>query len=272
MAHAVALFAVLGSGIGAAVVGVGPSTVVLAGPQALRLIREAPAALSSFPALNLAFEFKVSGNGQSATIHESAVSTPDGRTGTFTMELPNNGGRLSAKTVGGTLYARAPTGHFPATEGKHWLALKLTRGGEQGGLQAPTGSDALGYLRLLPGATGEVRDYGTEDIDGVQTRHYQVTINLLRVLGRIPPELRTGSVAALRAAGLTTVPYDVWLDGDNAARRVAAQFSLQGVDLAMQIDITGSDRAVHVDAPPNADTYTVTDISEFTRMALGGCC
>lgn len=271
--HATAVLAVLGSGIGAAVVGVGPSAVVLAGPQALRLIRAAPAALSSFPALDLAFEFKVSGNGQTATIHESALSTPDGMTGSFTIELPNDGGKMVAKSVDGTLYAPVPDGQFPATEGKHWLALKLTGGHRQpGGLGAPTGGDALAYLRLLPGATGEVRDYGTEEIDGVQTRHYQVTVDLLRAVRDIPPQLRTASVSTLRAAGLTTLPYDVWLDGDNAVRRVASQFSLRGVDLSMRIDISGSERVVHEQAPDVTDTYDVTDISEFTQLALGSCC
>ena len=272
-AHAVAVLAVLGSGIGAAVVGVGPSAVVLAGPQALRLIREAPAALSSFPALNVTFEVKVSGNGQSVTIHESAVSTPDGKTGSFTVDIPNGGGRLSVKSVDGTLYTPAPDGRFPATEGKHWLALKLTlEPGASGGLGATTGGDALGFLQLLPGATGDVRDYGTEEIDGVDTRHYQVTIDVLRALRQVPPELRTASMSTLRTAGLTTIPYDVWLDGDNAARRLASEYSIQGADFSMRIDIAGSDRAVHERAPARADTYAVSDITEFMQLAIGGCC
>lgn len=271
VAHGVAVLAVLGSGVGAAVVGTGASSVVLAGPQALRLIRSAPAALESFPSLSMQIEFTFSGNGQSLTSHESALTTRDGKTGTFSIQLPNDLGKLEARAVDGTVYAAAPADHYPATQGVHWVGLKVHER-DQSGLQTPTGGDALSYLRLLPGATGEVRDYGDEDINGVNTRHYQVAVDLVKAAAAVPPELRTGSVAELEQLGLHTIPYDVWLDADNAVRRIAFTIAAAGIEVTGRVDISGSNEPVHVAQPARADTFFVDDAQQFIQMALGGCC
>src|SRR6478752_5935389 len=102
VAHGAVTAAVFASGVGAAVAGAGGGSVTLAGPQVLRLIQNAPAALSSYPALNMSMKLTFRGNGKSFSVDEHGLLSPDGKSGRLDVELPNGAGSLSFLAVNNT--------------------------------------------------------------------------------------------------------------------------------------------------------------------------
>src|SRR5690242_13349644 len=123
--HGAVTVAVLASGVGAVVAGGGSGGVTLAGPQVLRLIQHAPAALSSYPAVNMSFKISMSGQGQHFSSTTHGLISPDGKEGTFATGLPNGMGTLTFEAINKTMYVHASP-RAAASLGKHWVALTLT--------------------------------------------------------------------------------------------------------------------------------------------------
>lgn len=263
--HGAASLAVLASGVGAAITGGAGGGVTLAGPQVLRLIQNSSAALSAYPAVKMTMTMSFSGNGRHVSLTEQGVMARDGKSGEFGMQLPNGLGPLSFIAVGNTLYAHASP-HARATFGKRWVGLRVTPGAAP--TQTPTGSDALGYLRLMPGATGEVKVLGHQTIGGVRTTHYRVTIDLLKAEQSMPPQLQQASAEQLQQAGISTLPMDVWLDDAHRARQVELDMNVQGVHMKARIGVTGANTAVNVVAPPDSDVYFVTTPTDLFDDAI----
>lgn len=266
--HGAVTVAVLASGVGAVVAGGGSGGVTLAGPQVLRLIQHAPAALSSYPAVNMSFKISMSGQGQHFSSTTRGLISPDGKQGTFATGLPNGLGTLTFEAINKTMYVHA-TPRAAASLGKHWVGLTLTNLPTGWAPNQPSvGTDGLGFLHLMPGATGDVRDLGAARIDGVKTTHYRVTIDMQKAAAAESPELRTGSVSELQAAGITTEPVDVWLDHEGAPRQMSFTFDVQSVHAEFQLRLSGSTRPLSLTAPPASDVLFVTSATELFQDAL----
>jgi hypothetical protein len=269
--HAAACAAVLASSVAAAVLGGGATAVTLAGPQALRLIQQSAESLSSYPSLAMSVTVNVSISSRHQSLHEQIRSTPDGSRGMVTIELPQ-GGHSTILVVNRTLYAPAPAGRFPATAGKHWIGLSLTRATVAGSGAASGGKDGLGLLRLTSGAEGKVEIVGHEVVDGVPTTHYKVQLDLRRAIARTPPELRTTTSGQLAALGVTTMPVEVWLDPDHRIRQMTFRLDVRDVAVSARVRVRGASTPVSVPTPSPADTYLVNDISQFRSLTQPGCC
>jgi len=265
--HGAVTAAVFASGVGAAIAGGGAGGVTLAGPQVLRLIQNAPAALSSYPSMKMTMKFTFSGGGQSRSFQETADISPDGKSGSFSLPLPNGGGTLSAVAVNHTLYMHASQ-QTVASYGKHWVGLSLTNGSQATPSQAPTGDDALSYLHLMPGATGDVQTLGHQTIDQVRTTHYRVTIDLAKAEQSMPPQLQQSSAAQLAQLGISTMPVDVWLDAQNKLRQEKVSMDVQHQHFDMLLRLSGSSTPINVTAPPASDVHFVATATELIHEAI----
>src|SRR4051812_34120388 len=265
--HGAVTVAVFASGVGAVVAGSGASGVTLAGPQVLRLIQNAPAALSSYPSVKMTIKFDIGVNGRRQSVNETAHISSDGESGTFDVHLPNGEGTVSGLGVNKTVYMRASQ-QSVGTFGKHWIGLSITTGGQTTPAQTPTGNDALGFLHLMPGATGEVQQIGHDKIDGVRTTHYRVTIDVAKAEQHMPDQFQRGSAGQLSQLGISTLPLDVWLDADNKLRQDKLSFDVQQMHFAMQMRFSGSSSPVRVTAPPASDVHFIATAAELFQDAL----
>lgn len=265
--HGAVCLAVLGSGIGAAVAGSGASGVTLADPQVLRLIQNAPAALDSYAAISLSGTFTISVNSHTVTESLSADASRDGRTGTFTV-TPSVGPRIHIDIVDRRVYAVAPPS-VAATTGRQWLSCQPV---VPASVQPTATKDALAFLRLMPGASGPVHQVGHGRVDGVPATHYRVDIDVVRAAQQEQAD-GTASVTAqqvqqLQAAGITTIPFDVWLDAQHAVRRFS--FAVRSSAFTMHVDfrVHGSNEVPQVTAPPAAAVAFVAPCQTlFTQLA-----
>jgi hypothetical protein len=179
---------------------------------------------------------------------------------------------------GVVFYMKFPalTSLLPGT--KEWIKFDLATLGEAEGfdlaqLQQLNQGDPTAILEYLR-ATGDVEEVGAEEVDGVETTHYQATVDLDRAVQQAPADVRDQVQAQIdqikASSGLTELPIDVWIDGDGLPRKLAYDMTIEaeGQEVHTVLEMVFTDYGVEVDVtPPPADQ--VTDFAELTA-SLGG--
>lgn len=158
---------------------------------------------------------------------------------------------------------------------KPWLKLDTRELGRKAGLDLGQlsqlnqndPSQALQYLRA---ASGDVEEIGREEVRGVETTHYGMTIDLRKVIELAMTEeqepLRAAIDQLIEESGLETVPTEVWIDDDGLARRMRLTYSGmqvapgQQADMTMTMDLYDFGVEVDVEPPPEDE---VTDIQKL---------
>jgi hypothetical protein len=173
---------------------------------------------------------------------------------------------------GGMTILMTPDAYYlriPALEGqlgKPWVKLSLAAIAEQSGVdlsqltrQAQQGNP-MAYLELLQ-SRGDLEVMGEETVSGIQTTHYQGSIDYTASLDQLSPELRAQLEQQLAQTGMETAKVDVWVDADGMVRQLAqeSESPIGPMSVTMRIEEYG----VPVDVTPPADEDTV-DIRELT--------
>ena len=197
------------------------------------------------------------------------------------------GGEVELRvTDGPVLYVRAPMLASYLHVTTPWLKLDPSEvpnaGDGTGALGSMAGvADPSALLGMLQSSIS-AETIGVEPIDGADTTHYQVTVDVAGALSsfanaiadqeRKQVETTLPAVEAkLKAAGLERIPFDVWVDGDGFVKRMRASVDLsalepQGPAPAVSITMTLSDVGQPVDVrPPPAGQ--VTDLSDLMAAA-----
>jgi hypothetical protein len=209
------------------------------------------------------------------------------RRGRMTMDMSRLSGAAGGVDLGEieivmdglVMYMRMPFLQQLRPGIKPWIRFDLEKIGKQQGfdLQQLTQlgdqsnpAQALVYLRA---ASDDVEEVGAEEVRGVETTHYRMTVDLDKVAARAPAEQREAVRTQIRAlkqrANVEKVPVEVWVDDDGLVRREVLRYEdmrfAPGQTGDMTIRMELYDFGVTVDAePPPGDQ--VTDLGEL----LGG--
>ena len=178
--------------------------------------------------------------------------------GSLHLSLTASGRNITMDEVlkGWTIYMKSPLFSSQLPSGKTWMSIDLQKAGNKLGLntdeftqQDPT--DLLGALQKA----GSVKKVGTETIDGVDTTHYSVTVDLAKAPNGAKLE---------KLANLKSLPVDVWVDGNNQVRRLTESYTAtssgQSVATNMQIDLSNYGEQVNVQVPSANDTVDMTSL------------
>ena len=123
----------------------------------------------------------------------------------------------------------------------------LTTGGLTGGLQALSAADAA-----------QVTTVGTETIDGVTTTHQHVVVDVAKALdGKVDS---AALQALLGKLGTSTVPFDVWIDGNGLVRKETLAISQAGVNVSLSASYRDIGAPVSVEPPAGADTIDLSGL------------
>ncbi|MGH2854315.1 MAG: hypothetical protein ACRDLF_09020 [Solirubrobacteraceae bacterium] len=216
------------------------------------------------------------------------------RSGEMSMDLSNIPG-ASALPGGGAgtvqmvfqypvIYMDMPflAGKLP--EGKTWMKLDLTKAAQAAGidlsqLSSLNQSDPTQFLEYLRASSGGVVKVGSEPADGVPTTHYQATLQLSSILGRLPASAQAAAKAALEQLGNAgAIPVDVWVDAQGRVRRMqltiaanvpagtdgGAPGAATGVSSTITIDFTSYGPVPPVVPPPAGEVF------DASAMAAAG--
>ena len=161
---------------------------------------------------------------------EKRLGPPDDWRGEEIVDLTH--GRLIA-------YMRVPFFSRVIRSSKPWIKYDFQRLGEQAGIdfgqltQLGGGNPAaaIDYLRAV---SGKVETKGHEDVRGVETTHYHVTIDFEKYPNLVPserrPAMRKTIDRLIELTGTKTVPSDVWIGDDQLVRKMRYAYTMRLLD------------------------------------------
>ena len=183
------------------------------------------------------------------------------------MPLPLGGGDMTVLVDGATgvvyLDASALGGFLPDSAG--WVSIDLGALAEQSGqalddLQDQFALDPSDIARSLLD-TDNATEIGIETIDGVEVKHYEVSVDIAAALAAVPQAELDPAIADIDLPD--TVTYDVWVTADNQLRRVSFGTEIAGQTIGMQLDMTTSDQPLGVELPADSEVFDLTGLLGF---------
>jgi hypothetical protein len=225
------------------------------------------AAAKSARAGSVEADFTISGSGISG--HGSGVfNTGASRSGQLNMKISVRGAEVPIDTIitGNLLYMRSSLfSQLGISGSKQWVKVDLAQLARQQGIDlsslasaSPTPASAMTYLR----GAADVREVGTDKVQGVSTTHYKVKVDLERAAAKSTGSARRSLRRVIQVSGLKRLPIDVWVDGDGYLRKLEyaqPSGSAGSVRLSMELHNYGS--PVTVKQPP---VSSVVDLMQAT--------
>lgn len=140
--------------------------------------------------------------------------------------------------------------------GKPWIKFSAKEfGGAAGGMdlqkqldQAQQQSPAE-QIDMLKG-TGNIREVGTETIEGVQTRHLSGTLTPQQALGQMDAKERQEFEETYGKLGNSPIAFDVWIGDDELPRKLTTLWTSAKGPLSMTMLYSGYNSQATVAAPP----------------------
>jgi hypothetical protein len=129
-------------------------------------------------------------------------------------------------------------------------------------------NNASHLLYFLLGSPGQVREVGTEEVDGVSTTHYALTADLDRALAEAPAEVADSlraNIEELEAGGVQTkLDADVWVDDERLIRQVGYVYRLSdsggGGQMTATVTLSGFGEPIEFDVPDPNQVAPVTQL------------
>jgi hypothetical protein len=221
------------------------------------------------------------------TITGEGIQDPEQQLASFTMDLSEVGaltgggvdlGEIEIILDGTTLYMRLP--FLEGADLKPWIEIDIEAIAEQEGLDLPSlqqlgQADPALTFAYLRAASRDTEEVGEEDVRGVETTHYRMTVELAKVAEQVPEEqreeMRAAIQALIEATGLDTVPVEAWIDGDGLIRRMDLGYEDVEVgpgkkgDMSMSMELYDYGVAVDVGPPPSDQVMSFEEL-----LQLGG--
>jgi hypothetical protein len=189
----------------------------------------------------------------------------------MTFDRMNVGGQsipgLQQVFVDKTIYMKIPM-LTQMSGGKPWVKISLADLGQQTGMnfdelfQQTQQMDPVQMTKLMT-ASKDAREVGKETIDGVETTHYKGTYDLSQAAAKLPAEQREAFQKEIKSGGVSSVPFDLWVDGQQLPRKMTA--TAPG-GTAATIVFRDFGQPVTISAPPAAQ---VTDFREMMKNMPG---
>jgi hypothetical protein len=184
----------------------------------------------------------------------------------MSMDMTTPEGTMSMVLLDNVFYVKLPQELEP---GKSWLKIDANDKSNPmaqalGGMteQMSKNADPRASLAQFQKA-GEITDTKEEEIDGKQTTHYTITIDVEKLAAnQEDPAMKSAMDQAIES-GLKDFPVDVWIDEDDLPVRYVMDMPTPNPatgtteSVKMQIDYTDWGKSVDITAPP-AD-----EIAEF---------
>lgn len=111
-------------------------------------------------------------------------------------------------------------------------------------------SASIGSTAAFAKAATSVTPKGSEKIDGVSAEHYAVVVDVNKLPDSYPGK------TTLVSAGLTTLPVELWIDGNGRPVQVTEKLSVGGQQATTKVQISKYNAPVSISAPPASQVST----------------
>lgn len=172
--------------------------------------------------------------------------------------------KLDAIMDGDVVYLRFPLIADQLPDGKTWVKgdAKDFSHSDAAGLDqfgSLAGIDPRDVFGLLEAVSGSIEMVGSEEIRGVSTNHYRATLDPAKLTALVPAaqqESLGGIDEAARQAGLTELPFDVWVDADNRVRKISIDLDTEmpglsgSLEASLVIELYDYGTPLELELPP----------------------
>jgi hypothetical protein len=117
-------------------------------------------------------------------------------------------------------------------------------------------SSPLDQSQLFAGAEN-VRKAGTGVVDGVPVTEYTGTVAMSKALAKLPASLRSTFGADIEKAGISSVRFTEWVDGQHQVRKTIVTESGNSISETITTTITSIDQPVNIQVPPASQTNSL---------------
>lgn len=211
-------------------------------------IRSAAVKASSTGSSKLALTSTTMVQGQAVTFNGAGAFDYTKKTGTIDLHvggLGSKGATIAERITGGDLYLALPM------TPNSFYKLKLA---DLSGTSLAAGSDPTSSFGSLAGVTDSVTKVGTEQLRGEQTTHYKGTVDVQKAVASLTGVAKDLVLKSLVANGVTTLPFDAYLDGQGRLRKFMQHVVLtvkgQQTDSTTTVELYDFGTKVDVTAPP----------------------
>jgi hypothetical protein len=198
-------------------------------------------------------QLSLSGNGESDTTNGRMQMTMDFKG--FPAAMTQNGSTAEFVLADKVMYLKMPflSGMLPG--GKQWLKVDLAQAARQAGMNLGSLGqvDPQQWLQQLL-ASSDTQKLGTDTVQGEQMTHYRSTVDPSKVASKLSPAQRAAVQKVMKQIGMSTIPVDVWVDGNGLLRQESISMTfgqaLQGATMKMTFDMHDFGETVNVQVPP----------------------
>ncbi|GGW99971.1 hypothetical protein GCM10010297_22420 [Streptomyces malachitofuscus] len=186
---------------------------------------------------------KLSADGR--TITSDGKGVLDLAEGDSVMTVTAQDKTIEQRVVDQVLYQKVPGQKGPG--GKPWIKIDLEKAAAQQGLgnqQIGDPAQTAAYAKAI--TDKDVSKVGTEKIDGADTTHYKVAVDVTKLSGGDELRKRIGP----------TLPMQVWLDDEGRLRR-------QQIDMTVEAPSSASAKPKDGASPQQLKMSTVMEFSDF---------
>ena len=200
--------------------------------------------------------FSLSGS-ISEQIHPSVLAAAD--FSTFSAAGESIPGGMSEIITSSSLYMKLSMLSTALHTNKAWLeipfsALSKASGVNIGALlgQLQT-SSPLDQSQLFTGAEN-VREAGTGVVDGVPVTEYTGSVSMSAALAKLPASLRSNFGQAIEKAGISSVRFTEWVDGQHHVRKTTVTETGSAVTETITTTVTSINQPVNIQIPSASQT------------------
>ncbi len=172
--------------------------------------------------------------------------------------------KLEVIQDGDTAYIHFPLLAKQLPAGKTWIKgdakeLSGPNAGQLSQFGSLAGTDPRDVFGVLKAVSGSIEAVGSEEIRGVETSHYHATLDPAKIQELIPADQRQslgGLDQAAKQAGLTAVPFDVWIDADQQLRKLTVDLDAKqpgtsdSVKASLDLELYDYGKALDLELPP----------------------
>lgn len=215
------------------------------------------------------------------TITGEGIQDSEQQLARFTFDLSEiaglTGGGVDLSKIdlvmeGFTLYMRLP---FLEGAGlKPWVEIDLEALAQEEGFDLPSlkqlsQTDPTQVLEYLRAASDDTEEVGEEEVRGVATTRYRMTVDLAKVAEQAPEDARAAIESLVAGTGLETVPVEVWIDADGLVRRLDLDY--RGMELApgergdmdLRMELYDYGVGAEVELPPSDEVMPFEELLEL---------
>jgi hypothetical protein len=165
----------------------------------------------------------------------------------LTENLPNGGGVIQVIMVDGKTYAKLPP--TMNSSDKPYLLVSDSSSNAivrqlSASLDSALSSASLGSVSTFTHAAKSVAVKGSETVNGVQTVHYSIVVDVTKLPDSLPGK------SELIQSGINTLPLELYVDPAGRPVEVTEQFTAQGQKVSTKSTVSDYNKPVTITAPP----------------------